>query len=101
MEWDPEETNVRVMFRGQGVHPDWPELLRQAQLQTTVSIGGQVFPRLRYGSEGKGWCSAAKPCHDCAAIKGEFHGPGCDMERCPACGGQAISCGCLDEEPGG
>lgn len=33
-------------------------------------------------------------CHDCNAAPGQFHHPGCDMERCPKCGGQAISCDC-------
>lgn len=37
-------------------------------------------------------------CHDCKVKKGGFHHPGCDMERCPACSGQLISCGCLDED---
>lgn len=37
-------------------------------------------------------CSAL--CHDCAATPGELHGEGCDIERCPDCGGQIISCGC-------
>jgi hypothetical protein len=36
-------------------------------------------------------------CHDCNVTTGQFHHPGCDMERCPKCGGQLISCGCLDE----
>lgn len=36
-------------------------------------------------------------CHDCGIAKGGNHHPGCDMERCPKCGGQLISCGCLDE----
>ena len=38
-------------------------------------------------------------CHDCNVGRG-FHHPGCDMERCPKCGGQLISCDCLDEEEG-
>jgi len=33
-------------------------------------------------------------CHDCAVKKGQQHHYGCDMENCPKCGGQLISCGC-------
>jgi hypothetical protein len=37
-------------------------------------------------------------CHDCNVAPNGFHHPGCDMERCPKCSGQLISCGCLDDE---
>src|SRR5438309_1320391 len=38
-------------------------------------------------------------CHDCGAKEGELHlphvsGDVCDMEVCPKCGGQLLSCGC-------
>jgi hypothetical protein len=33
-------------------------------------------------------------CHDCGTPSGGLHHPGCDMERCPLCGGQAIACNC-------
>lgn len=36
-------------------------------------------------------------CHDCDALEGELHQYGCDMERCPFCGNQLISCGCCYE----
>ncbi len=86
-----------VIFRGQAVHPNWPEQLERAQRNTVVSIGGRSFPRIRYGDERPRWDSS-RPCHDCAAIKGEFHGPGCDVERCPSCRGQAISCYCPHDD---
>lgn len=34
-------------------------------------------------------------CHDCGAKEGQLHHLGCDMERCPKCGHQLISCGCF------
>ena len=34
-------------------------------------------------------------CHDCGAKEGQIHEWGCDMERCPFCGNQVITCLCM------
>lgn len=37
-------------------------------------------------------------CHDCGILLGQIHHFGCDVERCPKCGGQLISCDCTKQE---
>jgi len=83
-----------IVFRGRQVVEGWPEQLVAAQKNTIIHPNGVAVSRVRFGDEGEDWGADRGPCHDCAAMKGEFHGPGCDVERCPTCGGQVYACEC-------
>jgi len=41
---------------------------------------------------------AHRPCGDCGVRAGGFHHLGCDLQRCPACRGQLLTCGCVFDE---
>src|SRR6266852_120229 len=62
-----------------------------------VTVDGPLSP-IPYGSEATDWGSG--PCHDCAVENGGFHHPGCDVEQCPRCGQQLITCGCVVSSDG-
>ena len=60
--------------------------------------GGVGVPMIRFGDERAEM--GAFSCGDCGVRRGGFHHPGCDMQRCPLCGGQMMSCGCRFDEDG-
>ena len=75
----------------------WKRRLWEAQKETTIIIGERTLARIRYGREGREWGHASRPCHDCEATEGQYHVRGCDVERCPACRRQMITCGCAGD----
>jgi hypothetical protein len=82
-----------VLWNGVEVPRSWPAEVMSEQQQKTIELHGQEFARLRRGVD---WPSRdGTACHDCGIVDGLIHAEGCDMERCPRCYGQLISCGCL------
>lgn len=82
-------------MRGNG-HPSYEDEVAAAQQVRAYMIDGREFVRIGYGSEQEDWDADHGPCHDCGVKKGQRHVMGCDIERCPRCGGQVISCECVD-----
>ena len=76
----------------------WPARIEAAQRERFYRLNGVFVERLPYGREHTDWKSAERPCHDCRVLQGELHVPGCDVEECPVCGGQAFTCDCQFEE---
>lgn len=44
--------------------------------------------------------AGVRRCGDCGVARGGLHHPGCDLQQCPACGGQLLSCDCRFDEDG-
>ena len=58
-------------------------------------IKGKLYDPIKVGDPGD-WYEGRldSVCGDCGAKYSEQHRPNCDIERCPACGGQLITCNC-------
>ena len=60
---------------------------------------GRRFPLAPFQAVRSGSSTSAR-CGDCGVLGGGSHHPGCDLQRCPACRGQMLTCGCQFDEDG-
>jgi hypothetical protein len=92
-----------VSYNGVDVVKTWPAEIVAAQGLLEIEIEGQLFPRVAYGQE-PFWAEvnptyASNPCHDCGIVAGQLHVPDCDVEQCPRCQTQLITCPCTITSP--
>ncbi len=59
-------------------------------------IKGKLYDPILFGDEDEDWVGDEEnpTCGDCGVHVGEKHLDMCDIERCPTCGLQFISCDC-------
>jgi hypothetical protein len=62
----------------------WAMRIAKAQWYTARTIDGVAYARVPWDGDG--------PCGDCGAEPGDLHVPFCDLEPCPKCGAQALTC---------
>ncbi len=79
-----------IVHNGVRMPKGWPEEIEKAQTVTKIRIGRRLWERVRYGER----YAESSPCHDCRVSAGQLHVMGCDVEECPACGMQLITCSC-------
>lgn len=67
-------------------------------VKVPIIHNGEKYDPIKFGEELHRCIEGEERCLDCNAKVGHYHHPGCDWEECPVCGGQLLSCGCIDED---
>jgi hypothetical protein len=82
-----------VTYHGKQVLRTTPAEIVAAQDRKTIELHAKTFDRIPYGGEIL-WPGRPPYCGDCSAGVGQLHTDSCDVEECPRCFHQLITCGC-------
>jgi hypothetical protein len=85
-----------VTYQGAEIVKEFPSEILDSQFIISYRIDGKDYTRIRWRARSPD--PEYRNCHDCGVIPGQLHTPDCDMEECPKCGGQWITCECVAEE---
>jgi hypothetical protein len=87
-----------VFYNGVFMSVDLKKEIVEEQVKTKFLISGNVYQRIPYvlspNNPARSDYLEDRKCHDCWVVPGQIHLLGCDMEVCPKCGTQLLSCGC-------
>lgn len=91
-----------VTYRGRVLPNDYPLEIVSGQRYNGLRVpkdNSYVYykrHRLGHGPDSE-YVNASYQCEDCAVEFGELHIPYCDLEQCPICCGQLLSCKCIKD----
>lgn len=71
---------------------------KHSQSVKTFRIGGRDYNRIACGYEIGEWYGIEDDCSNCGMATGFLHLLPCDLEQCPRCHKQALSCNCNYEQ---
>jgi len=97
-----------IIFRGEEMHNESienykAEIAKYSKVDSFVTSSGKLIKRIAFGEENHSFHQNENEeymlydfefCDDCGAKQGEYHLPDCDLEVCPICYGQKLTCGC-------
>lgn len=81
--------NIKILLRGHTKEKIYDRIINGDETRFDDSDAPSQFL-----ATAEAWKAEKWDCHDCGATYGFLHHWGCDMEECPECRLQMISCDC-------
>lgn len=90
--------NNSIIYRGIKIYKQFPSELLGIQkfnaIMVIIDEEEHFLERYKYGFAPNDKLTENYKCDDCNVFRGEYHLEHCDLEECPKCGGQFLTCNC-------